>query len=230
MIKVISFSIYGDKPMYTVGLLKNLELAKNIYPDWTVYIYYNNTVPVDMIEKYKDFDNCELFDMTGFSGPGVLWRFLPHDNVERFISRDADSRLSMREKLVVDDWIESKKTLHIIRDHHHHGIPIYAGLFGLIVSNDLNLENDIIKYVDDTNNFNLFDKFSDTPFLNRFVYEKYVNIGDVLCHDSCSKNFPFSKPFPTPLQDYRFVGEIYDENDNRNHDYLVWKDKKEIGY
>jgi hypothetical protein len=32
--KYISFSLWGDKPIYNVGAIKNAELWKNIYPDW----------------------------------------------------------------------------------------------------------------------------------------------------------------------------------------------------
>jgi hypothetical protein len=229
MKKVISFCIYGNQLMYTEGILKNLELAKIIYPDWVVYVYYNNTVPIEMIEKYKLFDNCELFDMTGFSGPGVLWRFLPKDGVERFISRDGDSRLSMREKNAVDDWILSGKSLHIMRDHPHHGYPIYAGLFGLVVSENLNLKDDVLEFVGPNNN-QLFNKYADTPFLDKYVYNKYVVNGDMICHDSCYTTFPYSKPFPTKMEDHRFVGEIYDGNNNRSHQYSDWLNRKELGY
>jgi len=232
MKKVISFSIYGDQPMYTIGILRNLELAKIIYPDWKVYVYYNDTVPMDMIEKYKSFDNCEVFDMTNFPGPGVLWRFTPKENVERFISRDGDSRLSMREKYAVDEWISSGKSLHIMRDHPHHGVPIYAGLVGLVVTEDLNLKNDITTFIgyNAHQNLNLFNKYIDTPFLNQYVYERFVSNGDVICHDSCHTQFPYSKPFPTKMEDQRFIGEIYDQFDNRKEQYREWINRKELGY
>ena len=230
MKKVISFSIYGNKPMYTIGILKNLELSSVIYPGWDVYIYYNNTVPQEFIEKYKNFDNVTLFDMTGFSGPGVLWRFLPKDNVERFISRDGDSRLSMREKYAVDEWIESRKSLHIIRDHPNHGVPIYAVLFGLVVTPELNMKKDILNW-NSMYYFDLYYKYADTPFLNEYVYNKYIKYGDIICHNSCDwSEFPYSKPFPTKMENYHFVGEIFDEYDNRKEQYMNWIDKKEFGY
>jgi hypothetical protein len=234
MKKVISFSIYGDKPMFTIGILRNLELAKTVYPDWKVYVYYNNTVPKDMIEKYSQFDNCELFDMTDFQCPGVLWRFLPKENVERFISRDADSRISMREKHAVDEWIESGKSLHIMRDHPYH-IQLYAGLFGLVVTEDLDLKKDILTFISNISpeDANLYNKSIDTPFLDQYVYNRYIGNGDIICHDSCHTQFPYSKPFPTKMEDQRFIGEVYDENDKRSPfwaGYLLWKKTKELGY
>jgi hypothetical protein len=62
--RVISFSIFGDSKKYCIGLLRNLELAKDIFPDWLVYVYYNDTVPMFYIEEYRKFDNAVLIDMT----------------------------------------------------------------------------------------------------------------------------------------------------------------------
>jgi len=226
MKKVISFSIYGDNPKYTVGLLKNIELSEKIYPDWKVFIYYNNTVPVDMIEKYQSFDNCEIFNMDDYNISGMLWRFFPNDGVERFISRDADSRLSEREKYAVDKWIESGKSLHIMRDHPHHTSNIFGGMFGLVIHDDLNLKNEIIKWSLDKK-LSLFNKWDDVNFLY-VIYEKYKNMNDIISHDSCFKHFPFSIPFPTPMENFNFVGEIFDENDTRYYQYQEWINKKEI--
>lgn len=44
--------------------------------------------------------------------------------VDVFISRDADSVLSARESAAVQDWLRSGKTLHVMHDHPHHGVPI----------------------------------------------------------------------------------------------------------
>jgi hypothetical protein len=60
----------------------------------------------------------------------MFWRFLVADDptVDRYIIRDADSRLNMREKLAIDEWIASGKKIHILRDHPNHGdFPISGG-------------------------------------------------------------------------------------------------------
>lgn len=225
--RAISFSIYGNLPKYTIGLLKNLELVEKIYPDWLVYIYYNNTVPYNIIEECKKYSFVRLFDMTNVNIPGMFWRFLPND-VERFISRDTDSRLSMREKYAVDEWIESNKTLHIMRDHPKwHNIKIFGGMFGLIVNEDLKIkiENWLIDKDKST-----FNRGGDVEFLNT-LYFRYLVKKDIIAHDSYFlNNYPYSKPFPTKLENYRFVGEIFDENDNRQEHYLDWIDKIESNF
>lgn len=46
----------------------------------------------------------------------------------RFISRDTDSRLGLRESAAVDEWVKSGKMLHTMRDHPvGHTAPILAG-------------------------------------------------------------------------------------------------------
>lgn len=150
-----------------------------------------------------------------------FWRFLPKEGVERFISRDADSRLLIREKLAVDEWIESGKSLHIMRDHPHHGLPIYAGLFGLVVTPELNMLDNIKEWtLKNQYSSQLYNKFADQPFLNQYVYDKYILTGDMITHNSCyyTPEFPYSKPFPMPIDknDFKFVGEIYHEDDSRN--------------
>jgi hypothetical protein len=34
--KVISFSLYGDKPIYTTGAIKNAELKETYFKDWKI--------------------------------------------------------------------------------------------------------------------------------------------------------------------------------------------------
>jgi len=44
--KVITFSLWGDKNIYLTGTIKNIELAKSFYPDFYIWIYiHKDTVP-----------------------------------------------------------------------------------------------------------------------------------------------------------------------------------------
>ena len=45
MNKIISFLSGGDNPKYTVGAIKNAELAQEIYPDWKCRFYCASDVP-----------------------------------------------------------------------------------------------------------------------------------------------------------------------------------------
>lgn len=224
MKRVISFSIYGNNPKYTIGLLKNIELAKEIYPDWIVYVYYNSSVPYGMIEEYMKYDNVEVKDMTNSELPGMFWRFTPSD-VERFISRDADSRLSMREKLAVDEWIKSDKILHILRDHPHHEHDVNGGMFGIKITEQFDMLSEIKKWLNGKF-LSVDNKFGDLDFLDNVMFPALKH--SIIAHDSVWTNKIGSTPFPTPMEDYKFIGEIYDENDNRYPQYREWMGRKEV--
>ena len=53
---------------------------------------------------------------------GMFHRFLvaADNSVDSYIIRDVDSRLNARDRLAVEDWIKSKKSVHILRDHVNH--------------------------------------------------------------------------------------------------------------
>ena len=113
-------------------MIENIKLANIIYPTWNIRIYYDN-VPnswLEIISKYKidlikEKFNCNI--------QFQIWRILPlyDKKVDIFICRDADSRLNFREKATVDEWLVSKKPLHIMRDHPTgHKSLILAGMCG----------------------------------------------------------------------------------------------------
>jgi hypothetical protein len=37
--RVLSFSLWGDKPIYNIGAIKNAYLAKHFYPDFECWYY-----------------------------------------------------------------------------------------------------------------------------------------------------------------------------------------------
>jgi hypothetical protein len=49
--KVISFSLYGDNPKYTIGAIKNSKLREKFYPDWQMRVYHNDSVPNYILEE-----------------------------------------------------------------------------------------------------------------------------------------------------------------------------------
>ena len=106
MKKIIAFSLWGDQPKYTVGAIKNADLAKEIYPDWTCRFYIGQSAPADIVETLKKKDNTEIVMMDEDGDwSGMFWRFSPcsESDVEAVLSRDTDSRLSWREKSAVDE-------------------------------------------------------------------------------------------------------------------------------
>jgi len=210
---VISFCLYGNNPMYTTGLLRNLELAKKVYPEWDVWVYY-----ADVSKAIIDKCDAHMINMEGSELPGMFWRFLP--DVDRFIVRDTDSRLSMRERLAVDDWITSGKSLHIMRDHPHHKQTIMGGMWG-IKSGDYSIEARAYDWCKRDQCWgHMHYSNADQRFLREIIYPDFES--DMIAHESINSGLPNSVPFPTQMVDHRFVGEIYDENDERSWQHEAW--------
>jgi len=221
--KIISYSLYGNITKYTQGMIKNIKINKNLYPDWINYIYYNTTVPDDIIVELSNFDNVKMIDMSHMKIPGMFWRFLPNDDkdIECFIVRDSDSRVTEREVMAVNEWLNSNKKLHIMRDHPHHNYVILGGMWGIKCDDSFNMMDEISKYNKSTD---LYEKMTDMNFLRDVVYSKFRNNSFV--HDSFFNYEKWSKKFPIDLDDYKFVGEIYNDDDSREYQYTLLKNKK----
>lgn len=208
MIKVISFSLWGDMPRYTIGAIKNAELALHFYPDFECWFYiHKDTVPDVIVKKLREIKNTKIIFKDGDLNicKPMTWRFeaIDNDDVEIMMCRDTDTRILLREKLAVDEWLCSGKTFHIMRDHPHHvnvNYPIFAGMFG--TRKIKNVSNWKL-LLDRSNSIN---KFDDQSFLNKYIYKNIIY--DCLIHSSfggfTNENW---KPFPIPYCDkFLFVG------------------------
>jgi len=133
------------------------------------------------------------------------------------VFRDADSRLSVREKAAVDEWISSGKTLHVMRDHPGHGIPygndrlgILGGMWG-IKGNVIPLTQSILNFKKSRE----MNYGNDQTFL-KMIYSVFEN--DRCTHDE----FFEKKPFPIKRENGRFIGErMTIDNKPLNNDYLA---------
>lgn len=118
---------------YADGIVKNLELAHTIFQGWEFRVYFDCSVPSQLLQTLYN-NGATLINMeTAHIENKMLWRFLvaADPTVDRFIVRDADARLSMRDKLAVNEWIRSNQTFHIVRDHPSHSEhPMSGGLWG----------------------------------------------------------------------------------------------------
>ena len=132
--QVLSFSLYnGDVPRYRDGAYENLDLWPKKFPGWELWIYYDKTTSEPVLQRLRD-GGAKMIDMTdsGLINPST-WRFTVASDptVDRYLSRDIDSRLTQRDKDAVDEWVASDKKWHVIRDHPSHTrFPMSAGLWG----------------------------------------------------------------------------------------------------
>lgn len=225
--KIISFSLWGDKAKYNIGAIKNAELAREIYPGWVSRFYCADSVPEDtriailqhgngwkqiafqdgVFSKWSSGDG--LTEIVCLSGQGdwrgMFWRFQAASDpeCEVMISRDCDSRLSMREKLAVDEWLASDKDWHILRDHPWHGALMLGGMWGV---------KGCPAMTDWISSWNAEDRYqTDQDFLKSMVYP--IAARDAMIHASFCAVEPEAIPFPSPRSGLEFVGQVFDEND-----------------
>jgi len=215
MNKAIVFSLWGTNPKYTIGAVKNAQLAKSIYPDWKVIFYIDNTVPQNIVNELVNL-NCIIIKKNVIGNwLGLFWRFeaMCDQTYDVVISRDTDSRLSMREKNAVDEWISSGKTLHIMRDHPWHHEEILGGMWGLR-NKQFSLFKTLLDRAQKNNNYNV-----DQIFLKKMIFSSLKN--DCYVHDEFL-NYNLDKhPFPTPRINYEFVGQVFFADDTQHIEYLT---------
>jgi hypothetical protein len=210
--KLISFSLFGEDPKYRLGVIKNLELIRRLMPDWEVIVFCGPEIPISVSNEIRLRGGLvQTISKTSSLG-GLFWRFLPVTSFDfsHLIFRDADSRISKRELLLIDQWMYSQKTLHIIRDHPHHAFPMLGGLWGIT--------NKIHEYRIPWEQMESFphEFGADQIFLAQYVYPFLKK--DSLIHDS----YFFLETHSVRPQPHdgcgSFIGESFDAQDDPNVD------------
>ena len=213
--RIISFSLWGDIKLYCIGAIKNAILAKKYFPEWYCRFYYDETVPIIIIDFLKSMDNTELYFIQKPSGGtkykengqyGMLWRYYPINdtNVDIFIARDVDSRISLYEYNIINQFIKGDNIIHCFRNTNE---PLCRGgtfsfkNFNNLINNTTKLDfKKIISDIDSSNT----PIYTDETFLNNKILPLYSN-------RYCSNVRKFNIPTPTYCGQY--VGQVLDEYD-----------------
>lgn len=234
MKKLITFSLWGDNPKYCAGAIDNVRLAQSLFPGWTCRFYVSGGMRLSEVPGRPgiltldgEFNKTllhlmrlqaqgELVEIVHMDEPadwkGMFWRFYPaaEEDVEAFISRDCDSRLSEREAQAVQEWIRSPQLIHVMRDHPYHSVPILGGMWGT-------KQHAIPEMMDLIANWKKEDRWqTDQEFLTAVIWPAYRH--KILAHDNWNR-FAGCKtiPFPSPRQNNEFVGAIIGANGERLH-------------
>jgi len=218
MKKVISFSLWGDNPNYNIGAIENAKLAQKFYPEFECWFYiHKETVPSCTIEKLTNLSNSKIIFKEGDLNrcKPMTWRFeaIDEPDVEINMSRDTDTRILEREKFAVDEWLNSDKIFHIMRDHPYHGCNILGGMFGTKKIPGLNWNSML------SNLHQSGYRDYDQEFLRYSIYPLILN--NSIIHASFHKWEGHCKDFPIYFDDeYRFVGEHVYEDESRCRDHI----------
>jgi len=205
----VSFSLWGENPIYNVGIIRNAELMEQFYPNWKMIVFFDDSVPTNTIKELQN-RNIETRLFLDKSIYGMFWRFFAVDlhDCKYAIFRDADSRISLRESLAVDEWIKSGKSLHVMRDHPYHRIPAGNNQLG-ILGGMWGIKSGVLPLTEMIYNFSkskVHNYGNDQTFL-KMVYSELKN--DRCTHD----DFFEKKPFPIQREYGRFIGERIDVNE-----------------
>lgn len=220
----VCFSLWGTNPMYHVGAMENIKQYAELLPEFVCRFYIDSSLD----EKYSDNlravaesvnKEIEIIKVEKTDeNAGMFWRFdgAEDDTTLVFLSRDTDSRLTIREATAVKKWLQSDYSLHIMRDHPYHTVHILGGLWGTRFKN---MKNVLILY----KNYPQKNKGCDQNFLDTEIYPRFVK--DCYVHDDITHlKESWALPFPTPREITQvgtpeFVGDVYDVDSKPNQHF-----------
>lgn len=190
---IIAYSLWGEDTRYTDTLTRNVRLARELYPNWSCRIYHDDTVPADSLSALQT-GGAELIAVNDrhVGKEGLLWRFLiaSDPQVKRYLVRDADSLLTVRERVAVDDWLASGKPFHLMRDWYSHTDLMLAGLWGgtggLLPGMETRINEFLARH-------SIIDRKLDQIFLAEVVWPSIRQA--CISHDAYFGNFE-ARPFP----------------------------------
>lgn len=202
---LISFSLWGEGRRYTDGALRNARLAPDIYPGWTCRFYCDDSVPSDVLQELKDLGgDVVMKERPETFYEGLFWRFevMSESGVDRFIVRDCDSVINVRERVAVDEWLGSNRHFHVMRDYYSHTELILAGMWGGIGTIFPPFQEIFEQFAPATGPTATYDQL----FLREMVWPTVKQ--SVLTHDRYFRCLG-AKPFPTvgTLPPDRHVGQ-----------------------
>jgi len=203
---LVSFSLYGSNPKYIIGALKNAEEINSFGSEWKSIFYLGSEISREIETELVNFGALVQRQEEFWHKNGMFWRFMAIHRLDYdfLIFRDVDSRISQRELAAVDQWISSKKILHLMRDHPHHNAIILGGMWGVTKA----VKNTNIVW-EKTFNYGI-NHGQDQVFLATEVYPALRK--SVHLNDSFFTVFPRKSKFPTERIGFSYVGESLDED------------------
>jgi hypothetical protein len=183
--------------------MRNIFAARKIYPGWKVRTYVDDSVNVT-VRNAITTENSEVVEVLGVPGKiaGMFWRFFASNDpmVDRMITRDLDSNVNRRERVLVHEWIRSGKKFHVVRDHPEHKVPMMGGMWGVAKRPGEGVAIDKAKIetparAGQLNHF-MKKKGGDQRFLEQAIWPQAQE--DVLAHDAyfCDRWSSGAHPIP----------------------------------
>jgi hypothetical protein len=209
--------------------LANARAAAVVYPGWEVWIYHGNDVPLPVLQVLGAQKHVALINLSKAPNVplknGMTWRFLvaSDPSVDYFIVRDIDSRLGVRERFAVDEWMASGLPFHVMRDHPGHSkFPMSGGMWGgtrdAIPDMAMRLYRaELAWWASAVRVGNGY--LGDMQWLTEEIWPIVQQKG-VWQSDSFTCDGPWGRghPFPTPRTGYEIVGSVVENGVARRSD------------
>jgi hypothetical protein len=215
--RAVSFSLYGNDPRYTIGAIKNAILGSRYFPfedGFRLVFYCGQSVEEWVISTLNLVKGVKIVRMSeAENNTARLWRYLAFSDLqfEVVICRDADARLSFRDRIAHEEWEQSGLDYHIIKDHPSgHNYPISAGMFAGKTAK----LRDMAELIAENNPGDFYT--TDQAFLEKVIYPWVKD--SVLIHDPFyntpveGKSIRTGIAFDAPTR-LSHIGAALDEND-----------------
>jgi hypothetical protein len=132
--KVFSFCLYGTEPNYYTGLLENIKLIREWFPEFDIFVYKG------VCDPSWEIPNATVVETNREGAVNMLYRYTPLKTAEVGFVRDTDSRITERDRWCIQEFLASSYGYHMIRDHVWHKSRLMGGLFGWKKPIDISIE------------------------------------------------------------------------------------------
>ncbi len=140
--KCFAFSIYGTDVKYIYGLMENIKIIRQNYPDFEIYLYVGeNGFETELNFIKTTYSNISWFDIINKNCYACA-RYTPLTTAsvnDIVIIRDADSEINERDSWCINDFINVDSfqlCCQVIRDHCWHKSTIMAGLSMFVIKTE----------------------------------------------------------------------------------------------
>lgn len=133
MTKAVSFCLYGTSKEYLNKFFLNVPYYKSYFFEFDLILYADVRLKNDL-DIFCEENNIKIFYRIQHSvSDGMLWRFEPifNLNYDVLLVRDIDYTPCQFELELINSFINSNLSFHIIRSDYNHKMPIMGGLFGI---------------------------------------------------------------------------------------------------
>jgi hypothetical protein len=209
MVQVFSFCIYGPyRKRYHDGLLENIKIIEQYFPDWKVYVYYGADTTREFLQTLSTH-SCVVLRPTNETGAiNMVHRFyaIDEDDVEIMFSRDADSRIHWKDRWAIREFVNAPEVLHSIRDNVEHNTLLCGGLWGIKKTANINIHQKYEEFKEQPIELGFGN---DQNFLRDKIYPPLAD--KTLAHysfDNCKYQMEHAVKFPFEWKNDTYCGRV----------------------